>query len=113
VRRLSATLLLVVVGAACGAGGPRSAADIQSCVKKRLPAGAVDRVVTSTEEGVASVNYFRNGSEVDMSVFQSEADAIAAEKAEARLGDAHDRRLKNVLYSGGGVIEAAIVRCIT
>jgi hypothetical protein len=77
-----------------------------------VPAGTIGRVFASTEEGVTSVNYTRNGDEITMSVFPSPADAMAAEKAEARLGDAHDRRLKNVLYSGGGVIEAAIVECV-
>jgi hypothetical protein len=112
VTRRLVPFVLVVVAAGCGSGGPKSADDIQECVKKRLPAGAVDRVFVNTEEGVTSVNYFRNGSETDMSVFPSVDDAVAAEQAEARLGDAHDRRLKNVLYSGGGPVEAAIVQCV-
>ena len=68
-------------------------------------------VVTSTEQGVTSINYYHRGGETDVSVFASADDAIAAEKAEARLGDAHDRRVENVLYSGGGPVEAAVVRC--
>lgn len=47
-----------------------------------------------------------------MTIFKSASDAVDAEKAEARLGDAHDRRIKNVLYSGGGAIEAAVVDCV-
>ena len=108
-RRLAAVLVLALAG--CGSS-LHSAAGIRACVAKRLPPGAVDRVFANTEEGVTSVNYFHNGSETDLSIFKSVKDAVAAEAAEARLGDAHDRRLKNVLYSGGGVIEAAIVACV-
>ena len=97
---------------ACGGSSLRSASAIRACVDKRLPPGAVDRVAVSTEEGVTSINYFHNGTETDMSVFPSVRDAMDAESAEARLGDAHDRRVKHVLYSGGGVIESAIVKCI-
>jgi hypothetical protein len=81
-------------------------------VDKHLPPGAVDRLSVSTEESVTPINYFHNGTETDMSVFPSIRDAMEAESAEARLGDAHDRRIKHVLYSGGGVIESAIVNCI-
>jgi hypothetical protein len=106
-------VLLLAVAAVGGCGsGTKSAASIQACVKSHVPGRAIDRVFTNTEEGVTSVNYFHKGSETDLSVFPSTAAAIAAEKAEARLGDAHDRRVKNVLYSGGGVIEAAIVACV-
>jgi TRAP-type mannitol/chloroaromatic compound transport system substrate-binding protein len=111
VTRRLVPFVLVVVATGCGSG-TKSAADIQECVKKRLPAGAVDRIFANTEEGVTSVNYFHKGGETDMSVFASVDDAVAAERAEARLGDAHDRRLKNVLYSGGGPVEAAIVECV-
>jgi hypothetical protein len=103
--------MVVLLLAACGSS-LRSAADIRSCIQHRLPAGAVDRTFASTEEGVTSVNYFHSGSETDMSIFPSIKAAVEAEKAEARLGDAHDRRLKQVLYSGGGVIEQAIVACV-
>lgn len=58
------------------------------------------------------MNYFHHGGETDLSVFPTVDDAVAAEKAEARLGDAHDRRIRNVLYSGGGPVEAAIVACV-
>ncbi len=60
---------------------------------------------------MTSINYYHRGAETDVSVFASADDAMAAEKAEARLGDAHDRRIANVLYSGGGAVEAAVVRC--
>jgi hypothetical protein len=110
--RAAVIALVVAVTAACGGGGSKSAASIRTCIDHHLPAGAVDRVFASAEEGVTSLNYFHNGGETDVTIFKSGADAIDAEKAEARLGDAHDRRLKNVLYSGGGAIEAAVVRCV-
>jgi hypothetical protein len=105
-------LALVLVGAvSCGTAGVVSGDDLRSCVREQLPVGAVDRVLVSVEQDVTSLNYFHHGSETDVSVFATAADAVAAEKAEARLGDAHDRRVNNVLYSGGGAIEAAVVRC--
>ena len=91
-RRL-VPFVLVVVAAGCGSG-PKSAADVQECVKKRLPAGAVDRIFTNTGEGVTSVNYFHKGGETDMSIFPSVDDAVSAERAEARLGDAHDKMIE-------------------
>jgi len=103
--------VLLALATGCG-GGTKSAAAIEKCVREHVPAGTIDRVFTNTEEGVTSVNYFHGDAETDLSVFPSASDAEAAEKAEARLGDAHDRRLKNVLYSGGGVIEQAIVDCV-
>ncbi len=105
-------MLLVATMAGCGSGGAQSAASIRSCIEDRLPAGSFDRVFASTEEGVTSLNYFHNGSETDVTIFKSASDAVDAEAAEARLGDAHDRRIKNVLYSGGGAIEAAVVQCV-
>ena len=105
---------VVAVGLLTGCGGKseRSAADLRACVDKNLPAGAVDRVFATTEEGVTSINYFHHGAETDLTIFKSAADAEAAEKAEARLGDAHDRRVANVLYSGGRAVERAIVGCL-
>jgi len=103
--------LLLLAAASCGGGGAISAADLRHCVSKELPPGAVDRVFSSSEQGVTSLNYYHRGAETDVSVFPSAKAAIAAEKAEARLGDAHDRRIKNVLYGGGGAVEAAVVRC--
>jgi hypothetical protein len=113
-RRLACLAAVVVLGAvSCGGADTVSADDLKGCVRKELPAGAVDRVLVTHEEGVTSLNYYRRGGETDVSVFATAADAIAAEKAEARLGDAHDRRIKNVLYSGGGAVEAAVIRCAT
>jgi len=107
-----ACLAAATLGAvSCGGAGSVSADDLKACVRKQLPAGAVDRVVVTSEQGVTSINYYRRGGETDVSVFASADDAIAAEKAEARLGDAHDRRIRNVLYSGGGAVEAAVIRC--
>jgi hypothetical protein len=95
--------LALVVG--CGGTSVRSATDLRACVDKQLPKGAVDRIFANTEEGVTSINYFHRGAETDLTIFKSE-------KAEARLGDAHDRRVANVLYSGGGAVERAIVSCL-
>ena len=97
----------------CGGDSTRTAAELRACVDKQLRPGEVDRVFASTEDGVTSINYFRRGSETDLTIFKSAADAEAAEKAEARLGDAHDRRVANVLYSGGGPVERAIVACLS
>ena len=102
----------VVALAACGGNNVRSADGLRKCVNDRLPAGAVDRVLVTDEEGVTSINYYHHGDETNVSVFPSATDAAEAEKAEARLGDAHDRRIRNVLYGGGGVIEAAVVACM-
>lgn len=104
-------LLAALVAASCGGDKPRSAAAIRSCIADRLPRGAFDRVVATTEEGVVSLNYYRRGSETAVSIFETEGGAVEAEKAEARLGDAHDRRVRNVLYSGGGAIETAVRAC--
>jgi hypothetical protein len=111
VIRIVLVCLALVSVTACGEPRPRTAAALRSCVAERLPRDAVDRVVVSEEAGVTSLNYFHHGAEVDVSVFATDADAIAAEQAEARLGDAHDRRIGNVLYGGGGVVEAAVVHC--
>ena len=110
--RTAAIALLVAASAACGSGGSRSADSIRKCIEHRLPPGAVDRVFASTEQGVTSLNFFHRGSETDVTIFKSASDAVDAEKAEARLGDAHDRRIKNVLYSGGGAIESAVVQYV-
>ena len=91
---------------------PRSADSLRACIRDRLPAGAVDRVAASTLEGVTTITYVHRGSETTVSVFPSEDDAREAELAEARLGDAHDRRRGNVLYSGGGAVERAVSGCL-
>ena len=103
---------VTAAAAGCGGDGPRSADSLRSCVGDHLPRGAVDRVAASTVEGVTTITYVHRGSETTVSIFASEADAKQAELAEARLGDAHDRRVGNVLYSGGGAAEAAIAACL-
>ena len=50
-------------------------------------------MVRSTVEGVTTITYFHRGGETIVSIFASEDDAKEAELAEARLGDAHDRRV--------------------
>jgi hypothetical protein len=73
----------------------------------------VSRTFVHTEAGVTTLNYYTaNGGETDVNVFASAGDAKAAEEQEARLGDAHDRRKGNVLYSGGGAAERAVVACL-
>jgi hypothetical protein len=70
-------------------------------------------VEVTEEEGVTSLNYaYVNGDEADVSVFPSAKAADEAEQQEARLGDAHDRRRANVLYSGGGPVQAALEKCL-
>jgi uncharacterized protein YggE len=102
-------LLAVLVLAACGAAKSYSAADVRACI----PHGAYTRMLVTREEGVTSINYYyADGSEADISVFRSAHDAEDAEKQEARLGDAHDRRRANVLYSGGGPVQAALEKCL-
>jgi hypothetical protein len=73
----------------------------------------VSRTFVHTEAGVTTLNYYTaDGGETDVNVFASAGDAKAAEEQEARLGDAHDRRKANVLYSGGGAAERAVVACL-
>ena len=112
-RAVAVAAVLGVLLAGCGGEKTLPAADVRACVKEHLPPGAVDRVFANTEDGVTSINYFHRGAETDLTIFESAADAQAAEKAEARLGDAHDRRVANVLYSGGGAVERAIVDCVS
>lgn len=81
--RVSVLVLAALTATACGGSGAVSADSLRTCVAKHVP------------------------------VFASGSDAEDAEKAEARLGDAHDRRAKNVLYSGGGAVEDAIVECVS
>jgi hypothetical protein len=110
--RCAVIAVAVALAAGCGGTGPRSAASLRDCVHDRLPRGAVDRITSSTVEGVTTITYVHRGSETTVSVFASQDDAKQAELAEARLGDAHDRRVGNVLYSGGGAAEAAIAACL-
>ena len=102
---------LALIASGCGGAGPHSAAAIRACLEDRLPRGAYDKVVASSEEGVVSLDYVRRGDETTVSIFPSESDAADAIAAEARLGDAHDQRVRNVLVNGGGAIEAAVRAC--
>jgi hypothetical protein len=112
VQRNAVALVLVLALAGCGGHATRSAESLRTCVGDRLPAGAVDRIAVSTVEGVTTITYYDRDSETTVSVFASEDDAKQAELAEARLGDAHDRRVANVLYSGGGTAEEAVAMCL-
>jgi len=108
--RVSVLVLVALAATACGGSGAVSAESLRDCVAKRVP-GATVR--SSTEQGVTTLTWPNaDGGETIASVFASGSDAEEAEKAEARLGDAHDRRAKNVLYSGGGAVEDAIVECV-
>lgn len=101
--------LLALVLTACAGSKTYSAHEVRGCV----PRTAYARLFASEEEGVTSLNYsYSNGVETDVSVFPSTHDAEEAEKQEARLGDAHDRRRANVLYSGGGPVQAALEKCL-
>jgi hypothetical protein len=104
--------LIAVAATSCGGHAPRTAADIQACVKEHLPSAAVDRTFVSTEEGVTSLTYLRRGDETIVTIFKSSDDAIAAVEAEARIGDAHDKRIDNVLYNGGGSVVTTLTSCL-
>jgi len=105
-------LLTVAVLAGCGGSGTRSAAAIRSCVAKRLPAAALGRTTVSTVEGVTTLDYMHDGDETVVTVFPTVKDAQHGLDEEARIGDAHDMRTRNVLHGGGGAIEAAVVACV-
>jgi hypothetical protein len=105
-------LCAVLVATGCGGGDTRSAADLRACVAKRLPPGSVDRTIVSTVEGVTTIDYVHGGAETVVTVFPSVKDAAHGLDEEARLGDAHDRRTRNVLYGGGGAVEDAVVACL-
>ena len=111
--RASVLVLAALAATACGGSSAVSSGSLRDCVAKHVP-GAADRVRSSVEEGVTTLTWPNGeGGETIASVFASGSDAEKAEKAEARLGDAHDRRAKNVLYSGGGAVEDAIVKCVS
>jgi hypothetical protein len=63
-------------------------------------------------DGVTTFTYMQGGGETPVSVFPSEAAAKDAAEAEARMGDAHDQRLRNVLYGNGGSVGAAVEACL-
>ena len=85
-RRSLIAVALTAAAAGCGGAGSRSADSLRNCVGDHLPPGAVDRVASSTVEGVTTITYVHRGSETSVSIFASEADAKHAELAEARLG---------------------------
>ena len=113
VPRAVVALTAALVVAGCGGHQSKSAA-FQACVKERLPGGKVERTTSSTVEGVTSVAYFQHGSAaVELTIFPTVSAARDGEAAEARIGDAHDRRIANVLYSGGGLrVRAAVASCL-
>ncbi len=107
-----AVLVAVMLLPACGGSGVRSAADVRSCVAKRVPASARGHARVSTVEGVTTIDYVHGGDETVVTVFPTVKDAQHAMVEEARMGDAHDQRTANVLHSGGGAVEAAVVACL-
>jgi len=107
-----ATAVSALLVTACGGAGRHPVDALRACVAERVPASAVAHVVTSTEGGVTTLIYSSpRGEQTTVSVFRSAGDASAALEAEARIGDAHDRRAGNVLYDGGGAVAAAVARC--
>ena len=109
-RTLLALSLLLLAAAACGGENVRSAKSLRSCVAGRLAPG--DRVLESTVDGVTTITYLQRGGETIVSVFPSVGAAKEAMDAEARIGDAHDQRVQNVLYGGGGSAAAAVEACL-
>src|SRR5690242_640051 len=113
-RNLHPVACIALLLAGCGGSSVRSSAAIRYCFEDRVPRSTYEKRIASTEEGVVSLIYYRSGGDqTTISIFPSEAEATSAKKAEARFGDAHDRRLRNVLYSGGGPIERAVRACAT
>jgi hypothetical protein len=107
-----ALLLLLLTAAGCGGGRTLSAKSLRSCVAGHLAPGAVDRVLETTVVGVTTITYLQGGGETIESVFPSVGAAKEAMDAEARIGDAHDQRVQNVLYGGGGSTTAAVKTCL-
>ena len=103
---------LAVGATACGGQGPRSAVAAHLRGATACRPGRSTASHASTVEGVTTITYYHRGSETTVSVFSSDDDAKQAELAEALLGDAHDRRVGNVLYSGGGAAEEAVTACL-
>jgi len=111
-RTMLALSLLLLTAAGCGSESMRSAQSLRSCVAGHLAPGAVDRVLETTVEGVTTITYLQRGGETIVSVFPSVGAAKDAMDAEARIGDAHDQRVQNVLYGGGGGVSAAVEACL-
>ena len=105
--RWSALLLVALALGGCGGESTVDAQDFGGCVRE------TQHPTVHTEEGVTTFIFTANGAETTASVFPSVADAKDALEAEARIGDAHDQRRRNVLYGGGGQAEAAIVACLS
>lgn len=81
-------------------------------MKKQLPVGSAVRTDSSTVEGVTTARFFdRGGSEIELTIFKTVNGAKQAEAAEARIGDAHDRRVGNMLYTGGDDVARAVSSC--
>ena len=97
----------------CGGSDAVSPGKLQACVGETLAPSPYSRPTVYTDAGVTTIKYYgKNGVETDVSVFPSAEAARHAEEEEARLGDAHDRRKANVLYSGGGRVERAVIACL-
>jgi hypothetical protein len=107
-----ALALLVLTVAGCGGKGMQSAKSLRACIDGRLAPGAVAGVRESTADGVTTLDYLQGGGETLVSVFPSQGAAKEALAAEARIGDAHDERIRNVLYGGGGSLAAAVEACV-
>jgi hypothetical protein len=106
--------LTVVVLAAAGCGGEhlRTVKSLRACVGEHLAKGAAGRVFESTVDGVTTITYAQRDGETLVSVFPSVGAAQDAMDAEARIGDAHDQRVGNVTYGGGGSATAAVEACL-
>ncbi len=105
-------LAVVVLTAGCGSKHAPSAKSLRACLDDRLAPSAVGHVRQSTIEGVTTLTYTLHGGETLISIFPSESAAKDAAAAEARIGDAHDQRLRNVMYSAGGSTAAAVAACL-
>jgi hypothetical protein len=110
--RWLALSVVVLAAAGCGAEDIRSAKSLRACVEVRIAPGTVDHVLESTVDGVTTITYLQRGGETLVSVFPSVGAAKEAMDAEARIGDAHDQRVQNVLYGGGGSAAAAVEACL-
>jgi hypothetical protein len=104
--------VVVLAAAGCGGGDRQSPESLRACVADRLDPGAVGRVLEATVDGVTTITYLQRGGETLVSVFPSEDAAKDAMAAEARIGDAHDQRVRNVLFGGGGSAAAAVEACL-
>jgi hypothetical protein len=111
-HKLLGLSLVVLAAAGCGGEDMRSAKSVRACVADRLALGAADRVFESTVDGVTTITFVQGGGETLVSVFPSASAAKDALEAEARIGDAHDQRVQNVLYGGGDSAATAVEACL-